>query len=118
MFVSDSPQHDQSRRHCHRSPDGIAHRERQYRKYSAGETAARGESSMTMTRAVRSSQQGFALVAALFLMVVIAVLGTYAVRIGSSQQGGTNLELGSAGAEAALQSGIQYAAARLTTNSN
>ncbi|MET0533306.1 MAG: hypothetical protein ABW171_03695 [Steroidobacter sp.] len=57
--------------------------------------------------------RGFALIAALFLLILVAVLGTFAMRLNSSQQTNTDLELGGVGADAALQSGIQYAAARV-----
>jgi len=62
--------------------------------------------------------RGFALVAALFLLVVLGTLGAYAVRLNMSQQGGADLDLASTRAEAALQSGIEYAAARLLTVSD
>ena len=52
--------------------------------------------------------RGFSLVAALFLIVVIAALGAFAVRIGASQQQTVNLALLSAKALAAADSGIEY----------
>jgi MSHA biogenesis protein MshP len=58
-------------------------------------------------------QRGFALVSAVFLLVVIAALGAFAVRINTNQQHGADLDLAMVRAEAAAQSGIQYAAARL-----
>jgi MSHA biogenesis protein MshP len=58
--------------------------------------------------------RGFALVAAIFLMVVLAGLGAFAVRTAMSQQFVTNLELDSAKAEAAVQAGMEYAAFRLS----
>lgn len=62
-------------------------------------------------------QRGFALVAAIFLLVVIAVLGAFAVRTNMNQQHATDLDLAMLRAEAAAHSGIQYAAARvLATN--
>lgn len=62
-------------------------------------------------------QRGFALVAAIFFLVVIAALGTFAMRLNVNQQHSTDLDLAVARAEAAAQSGIQYAAARvLATN--
>jgi MSHA biogenesis protein MshP len=57
--------------------------------------------------------RGFALLAALFLMIVIATLGTFAMRLNVSQQTSTDLELAGVKADAALQSGIEYAAARV-----
>ena len=58
-------------------------------------------------------QRGFALVSAVFLLVVIAVLGAFAVRVNTNQQHGADLNLAVLRAEAAAQSGIQYAATRL-----
>lgn len=60
----------------------------------------------------RRSSGGFSLVAALFLIVVVAVLGVFAVRIGSGQQQTVNLALLSARALAAANSGIEYGANR------
>jgi MSHA biogenesis protein MshP len=57
-------------------------------------------------RAVR----GFSLVAALFLIVVVAALGAFAVRIGMGQQQTVNLALLSARALSAANSGIEYGA--------
>lgn len=71
-----------------------------------------------MMRAAPHRQHGFALVAALFLVVVLATLGAYAVRLNMSQQGSTDLDLAGARAEAAVQTGIQYAAARVLTTGN
>lgn len=63
-------------------------------------------------------QRGFALVSAVFLLVVIAALGTFAVRVNANQQHSADLDLAMLRADAAAQSGIQYAAARLqATNS-
>lgn len=66
-----------------------------------------------MTRRGSAQTRGFALLAALFLLIVISVLGTFAVRLNISQQANTDLELGGARADAAVQSGIDYAAARV-----
>ena len=70
-----------------------------------------------MSQATRQ-QGGFALVAAVFLLVVIGALGAFAVRLNMSQQSGADLDLAVASAEAAVQSGIQYAAARLAGAAN
>ncbi len=60
-------------------------------------------------------QRGFALVSAVFLLVVIAALGAFAVRINSNQQHNADLDLAMLRADAAVQSGIQYAATRLSS---
>ena len=57
-----------------------------------------------------SRTRGFSLVAALFLIVVVALLGAFAVRIGAGQQQTVNLALLSAKALAAANSGIEYGA--------
>jgi MSHA biogenesis protein MshP len=56
------------------------------------------------------AQRGFSLVAALFLIVVVALLGAFAVRIGAGQQQTVNLALLSAKALAAANSGVEYGA--------
>lgn len=58
-------------------------------------------------------ERGFALIGALFLLVVLAALGAFAVRINMTQRHSSTLELQEARAQAALQAGIEYAAARL-----
>jgi MSHA biogenesis protein MshP len=66
-------------------------------------------------RVIKSHRSGgFALVAAIFLMVVLAGLGAFAVRTAMSQQFVTNLELESARAEAAVHAGMEYAALALS----
>lgn len=62
--------------------------------------------------------RGFALVGALFLLVVLAALGAFAVRINMTQRHTSTLELQELRARAALRAGIEYAAARLTPGSN
>lgn len=57
--------------------------------------------------------RGFALVAALFLLVVLGALGAFAMRINMTQQQGSDSTLSRARARAAAQAGMQYAAARL-----
>jgi MSHA biogenesis protein MshP len=57
--------------------------------------------------------RGFALIGALFVLVVLAALGAFAVRINMTQQHDADLELQQLRAEAALNSGVEYAATRL-----
>lgn len=59
-----------------------------------------------------ASQRGFSLIAAVFLIVVLAVLGTFAVRMAVTQQETVNLALLEAQAQAAANSGIEYGANR------
>jgi MSHA biogenesis protein MshP len=61
----------------------------------------------------RRGQRGLALVGAIFLLVVLAALGAYALRMNLGQQQDALLELQQQRAEAALDSGLEYAAARL-----
>ena len=65
-----------------------------------------------MTPAARYAQQGVALMAALFLVVVLAVLGLVATRLSVVQSHSVSLSLQSARALQAAQSGIEYAAYR------
>ena len=60
--------------------------------------------------AAQRAARGFSLVAALFLVVVVAALGVFAVRIGMGQQQTVNLALLGARALAAANSGIEYGA--------
>lgn len=54
--------------------------------------------------------RGFALIGALFVLVVLAALGAFAVRVNMTQQHSSDLELQQLRAEAALNSGVEYAA--------
>jgi len=54
--------------------------------------------------------KGFALIAALFMIVVLAGLGIFAVRLSSSQQQSTNLTLLMARAAAMANTGLEYGA--------
>lgn len=58
------------------------------------------------------SNRGISLVAALFLIVVLAALAAFAVRIGAGQQQTVNLALLNARALAAANSGIEWGAYR------
>lgn len=55
-------------------------------------------------------QTGFSLIAAIFLIVVLAALGTFAVQVAMSQYQSGNVELLEAQAQAAANTGIGYAA--------
>jgi len=66
-----------------------------------------------MTVRARRHERGFALIGALFLLVVLAALGAFAVRINMTQRHSSTLELQEMRAQAALQAGLEYAAARL-----
>lgn len=55
-------------------------------------------------------EAGFSLVAAIFLIVFLAALGTFAVRVAMSQYQNANQELLEARAQAAAQAGIEYGA--------
>ena len=59
-----------------------------------------------------SSQRGFSLIGAIFLIVVLAALATFAVRIAVTQQETQNLSVMGVQAQAAAQSGFEYGANR------
>jgi len=63
--------------------------------------------------AASHGQRGFALIGALFVLVVVAALGAFAVRINMTQQHDADLDLQQLRAEAGLNSGVEYAATRL-----
>lgn len=60
----------------------------------------------------RDRQAGFSLVAAVFLIVVLAALGAFVVQIAMTQYQGANMQLLEARAQAAAQTGIEYGANR------
>jgi Tfp pilus assembly protein PilX len=62
---------------------------------------------------IHSSQGGAALISVIFLIVVVALLGTFAIRTGSDQQQMANLTVLEAKADAAAFSGLEYASNRL-----
>lgn len=68
--------------------------------------------------ALGGRQRGFSLVAAVFLIVVLAALGAFAVQIAMMQYQGADVELLEARAQAAAQTGIEYAAYVALTNSS
>ncbi len=67
---------------------------------------------------MQTPQRGMALIAALFLIVVLASLGMFAVRIGGAQQQTVNLGLLGDRAVAAANSGIEYGAFRAVVQGN
>jgi MSHA biogenesis protein MshP len=71
-----------------------------------------------MSARTAHGERGFALIAALFLLVVLATLGAFAVRVNMTQRHTSTLELQELRAQAALQSGIDYAASRLLATGN
>lgn len=68
---------------------------------------------MTQQHHRTQRNNGFALVAALFLIIVLAALGLFAIKISSTQQQSIDLELLGARAQAAADSGIEYASNRV-----
>jgi MSHA biogenesis protein MshP len=75
-------------------------------------SAVRHRSSTARRSICISRARGMSLVAALFLIVVIAALGAFAVRIGLGQQQTVNLSLLTSRALAAANAGIDWSAAR------
>jgi MSHA biogenesis protein MshP len=62
------------------------------------------------------AQQGFSLIAALFLIVMLALLALFAMRIGGAAERDVSTGLMQARALAAARSGIEYGAYRAMTN--
>lgn len=65
--------------------------------------------------AARAQQRGFVLVGAIFLMVVLAAIGALAVSTNITQRAAMDLNLQTLRAQAAVNTGVQYAASRLLT---
>jgi MSHA biogenesis protein MshP len=68
-----------------------------------------------MTRAPATRQQGFSLVSAIFLLVVLAGLGVYAVRLNTMQQQTVTAGLRGAQAYQAARTGVQWGTYRALT---
>ena len=62
-------------------------------------------------------QRGFSLVSAIFLLVVIAALGTFAVTLSTTQQQSSALDVMGARAYQAAQAGIEWGAFQVLPNS-
>jgi MSHA biogenesis protein MshP len=60
----------------------------------------------------RQSERGFSLIAAIFVILVLAALGLFAVRVGTTEQQTAAFDLSIARAQAAADSGIEYGANR------
>ena len=63
-------------------------------------------------RASRPVERGFALVAAVFVLLILAALSAFAFQVGSNQQQTATFDLLIARAQAAAESGIEYGANR------
>jgi MSHA biogenesis protein MshP len=61
-------------------------------------------------RNIRKIQRGFSLVSAIFLLVVIAALGTFAVTLSTTQQQSAGLDVMGARAYQAARAGIEWGA--------
>ena len=61
-------------------------------------------------------QQGFSLISAIFLLVVIAALGTFAVTLSTTQQHSTALDVQGVRAYQAAKSGIEWGAYQVSRN--
>ena len=71
-----------------------------------------------MNRLSHSRQSGFALVGAIFLLVVITALGTFALSATMSQRHSSDLQLLTARADLAAEAGVHAAAMRLQATRN
>ncbi|OIR07180.1 hypothetical protein GALL_107690 [mine drainage metagenome] len=69
-----------------------------------------------MSRGARKRSAGFALVAAIFLLVVLAALGAFIVSVSTSQQIGSALDVQGERAYQAARSGIEWGVYQQTRN--
>lgn len=67
-------------------------------------------------KTVRKVQRGFSLVTAIFLLVVIAALGTFAVTLSTTQQQSAALDVVGARAYQAARAGIEWGAYQAISN--
>ena len=65
---------------------------------------------------MRRGQQGFSLITAVFLVVVVALIAGFMANIGSSQQAATNFALLGARASYAAESGMEWATRQVVSN--
>ena len=63
----------------------------------------------------RKIQQGFSLVSAIFLLVVIAMLGTFAVTLSTTQHQSAAMDVMGSRAYQAARAGIEWAAYHVST---
>jgi MSHA biogenesis protein MshP len=67
-------------------------------------------------RNIRKMQRGFSLISAIFLLVVIAALGTFAVTLSTTQQQSAALDVMGARAYQAARAGIEWGAYQVLRN--
>lgn len=67
-------------------------------------------------RMMRTAQRGFSLVSAIFLLVVIATLGTFAVTLSTTQHQSAALDVMGARAYQAARAGIEWGAYQVISN--
>jgi MSHA biogenesis protein MshP len=71
-----------------------------------------------MSNRSKGSEHGSAMIAALFLIVVVGALGLYASRLGANQQQTASLELEQFRALHATNAGIEFWSNRIANNNN
>lgn len=69
-------------------------------------------------RIMQKTLRGFSLVSAIFLLVVIAALGTFAITLSTTQQMGAALDVQGARAYQAARAGIEWGAFQVLRNGN
>lgn len=67
-------------------------------------------------RTIRRIQRGFSLVSAIFLLVVIAALGVFAVTLSTTQQSSSALDVQGARAYQAARAGVEWGAFQVLRN--
>ncbi|KXS32285.1 MAG: putative mannose-sensitive agglutinin (MSHA) biogenesis protein MshP [Candidatus Gallionella acididurans] len=80
-----------------------------------GKVAIKSQSSALSPQ---SSERGFSLISAIFLLVVIAALGTFAVTLSTTQQQSAALDVLGSRAYQAARAGIEWGAYQILRNSN
>jgi MSHA biogenesis protein MshP len=67
---------------------------------------------------VKHKQQGFTLISAIFILVVLALLGSYMVRLSATQRVTTLYALQGARAYQAARAGVEWSIARIAIDGN
>ena len=67
---------------------------------------------------MKAKQNGFSLVVAIFILVILALLGSYMVRLGGSQRTTTLYAIQGARAYQAARSGVEWARAKINADGN
>ena len=67
---------------------------------------------------MKTGQQGFTLITAIFVLLILALLGSYMVRLGGTQRTTTLFAIQGARAYQAARAGVEWAKAKIVSDGN